>query len=83
MRRARSYEKKRGLIPTFAAKLPSVRAMLAAVERGFRIGHRRALVAWCEGLRDTVFPYGTWGLRVLHRALVEPPLRGVGLVALP
>jgi REP element-mobilizing transposase RayT len=73
-RRGRSDEEKRGVTPTFAAKLASVRAMLGAIECGFRAGHRRALVAWRKGLRDTVFPYGTWGMWVFHRALVGPPL---------
>jgi putative transposase len=74
-RRAKSYEQKRGIVPAFAAQLKSVRERLRRVEQGFRAGHRRALAEWRVGLRETVFPYGTWGMRVLHRAVVGQPLR--------
>jgi REP element-mobilizing transposase RayT len=71
VRRARSYEERRGVIPTFAARLKSVRDQLRRVERGFRAGYRRALGTWRKGVRTVVFPYGTWGMRVLHAAAVE------------
>jgi putative transposase len=75
-RRAGSFEEKRGVIPPFAATLKSVRDQLRRIEQGFRVGYRRALSEWRSGMRETVFPYGTWSMRVLHAASVGPPLSG-------
>jgi putative transposase len=75
-RRARLYEEKRGLLPTFAARVKSVRDQLRRIERGFRTGYRRALAEWRKGVRDTVFPFGTWGMSVVHAAVVGPSLTG-------
>jgi putative transposase len=68
-RRAKSYETKCGTIPTFAARVAVVREHLRRVERGFRVQYRRALRVWRTGVRDVVFPEGTWWLRVFHGAV--------------
>jgi hypothetical protein len=72
VQRARSYEEKRVLIPRVAASDPAIRRMLLRVQRGFRAAYHAAVKAWQEGVRDTLFPYGTWWMRVHHRAEVEP-----------
>lgn len=45
----------------------------AARLRAFRIAYRQALDAWRAGIRDVVFPAGTWLMRKLHGAAVEAP----------
>ena len=60
IQRARSYEAKFGVIPTFAASARDVRSRLRRVERGFRARYRAALESWRGGRRDVVFPMGTW-----------------------
>jgi hypothetical protein len=70
IQRARSYEQRFGVIPTFAAKARSVREELGRVERYFRTGYRRALEQWRRGQREIVFPIGTWGMVVWHGALM-------------
>jgi hypothetical protein len=72
--RAASYEEKRWIIPTFAARLGFVRERLRQAERHFRARYRVALERWRSGRRDAVFPFGTWGMRVVHAALVDAPL---------
>jgi len=71
IQRAQSYEEKRGVIPTFAAKARSVRERLRRVEQRFRRRYRAALEQWRSGERGVVFPFGTWGMRTLHTASVE------------
>jgi putative transposase len=73
IRRARAYEARFGVIPTFAAKARSVRDRLRRVERWFRARYRRALESWRGGARDVAFPVGTWGMVALHAARVETP----------
>jgi putative transposase len=73
-RRAASYEEKRGIIPTFAARLGFVREHLRRAEIHFRARYRAALERWRAGQRDSVFPFGTWWMRVVHAALVDAPL---------
>jgi hypothetical protein len=74
--RARSYEERRRIIPTFAARSRTVRDRLKRTERHFRALYRAALERWKMGERATVFPFGTWGMRVMHAAAVGPPLVG-------
>ena len=73
IQRAQSYEEKRGGVPTFAAKARSVRDRLRRVEQHFRRRYRAALEQWRSGERGVVFPFGTWGMRTLHAAMVEAP----------
>jgi REP element-mobilizing transposase RayT len=77
--RARSYETRFGVIPTFAAKARAVREGLRRVERHFRARYREALEQWRDGWRDVTFPVGTWGMAVWHSAVVDgPETRGSG-----
>jgi hypothetical protein len=71
VQKAQSYETRFGVIPTFAAKAWSVRVELARIERAFRKRYREALQLWREGLRQTIFPSGTWWMVVVHRSVVE------------
>jgi putative transposase len=73
-KRATSYEKKRGIVPQFAARTWAVRTLMVRTLRHFRSAYRAALDAWRSGVRDVVFPHGTWWMRVHHRAHVKPPL---------
>jgi REP element-mobilizing transposase RayT len=70
--RARAYEARFGVIPTFAAKSEAVRERLGRIERYFRVRYRRALARWRSGPRDdALFPLGTWGMAVFHGARVD------------
>jgi REP element-mobilizing transposase RayT len=46
----------------------------AAALRAFRASYRAALERWRDGVRDAVFPGGTWWMRVFHRAVVSDVL---------
>lgn len=72
--RARGFEPLRGRNPTFAVGSGQRRAFFEAVAtlRAFRVAYASALERWRAGVRDVVFPYGTWAMRVLH---------GVGIAA--
>lgn len=72
-RRAISPEPLVGKNPTFAVGRGQIKMFLqAAVElRGFRRAYRRALAAWRSGLRDVVFPQGTWNMCRMHGAAVH------------
>ena len=70
VQRARSYEARFGVSPTFAAKAQSVRDTLRRVERYFRARYRTALEQWRNGERQVEFPPGTWGMVVVHAAAV-------------
>jgi putative transposase len=74
VRTARSKEDRRGVVPTFAAKVTAVRKGLQHIEQRFRARYREALGWWRRGRRDVVFPHGTWGMRVFHAAMVGEPL---------
>jgi putative transposase len=77
--RAKSYEIKRGVVPTVAAADPGTRRSLLALRARFLGAYRAALELWQRGVRDVLFPSGTWWLRVHHRVAVasgdgvEPP----------
>jgi REP element-mobilizing transposase RayT len=73
IQRARTYEERFGVIPTFAAKAQSVRDALGRVERYFRSRYRKALAQWRAGVRDVAFPAGTWWMVVVHGAVVVRP----------
>ena len=70
IQRARSYEARFGLIPTFAAKVRAVRQALRRVERHFRGRYRKALELWRSGWRNVAFPLGTWAMVVWHSVAV-------------
>src|SRR5260370_31660402 len=69
--RARSYETRFGVIPTFAAKARAVRDGLRRVERHFRARYRQALQQWRDGWREVTFPVATWAMAVWHSVVVE------------
>jgi putative transposase len=71
-KRAKSFEPKRVIVPTVAAKNPRARRAMLAIQKAFRIAYRCALRAWQAGLRESVFPFGTWWMRVHHAARCEP-----------
>ncbi len=72
--RATSFEPVRACNPTFASGHGDQDAWrrAAAVVRAFRVAYRAALAHWCEGVRDVLFPAGTWWMRVFHGASVNP-----------
>jgi REP element-mobilizing transposase RayT len=71
--RAMSFEPLRALNPTFAVGRGGKEAWLraAAAVRAFRAAYRGALAEWCKGVRDVLFPEGTWWMRVCHAAGVR------------
>lgn len=71
--RATSFEALRARNPTFAVGHGAGEAWrrAVAVVRGFRAAYRVALEQWRAGVRDVVFPRGTWLMRVFHAARVD------------
>jgi hypothetical protein len=71
--RATSFEPLRALNPTFAVGHGSKDAWrrAAAAVRAFRADYRAALAQWSKGVRDVLFPAGTWWMRVFHAAGVR------------
>jgi hypothetical protein len=61
-------EPRRTLNPRVAcrSKWKRIEALLRLAE--FTRAHREALDAWRAGVRDALFPRGTWLMRVLHAA---------------
>lgn len=74
--RAKSYEVKRGVVPTVAAADPDTRRTLLTVRVRFLGAYRTALELWQRGVRDVVFPDGTWWLRVHHGVAVASGAAG-------
>ncbi len=70
--RAKSFEPIRDRNPTFAVGRGQRRAFFGAVVelRAFRRAYRDALERWRAGLRQTVFPIGTWAMGCIHTAPV-------------
>jgi REP element-mobilizing transposase RayT len=68
--RARSYEKKRNLVPVLAAQKPEVRKAMREARREFLVAYYDALEQWRAGKRNVEFPAGTWWMRVHHGANV-------------
>jgi REP element-mobilizing transposase RayT len=71
--RATSVEPLRALNPTFAVGRGGKEAWLgaAAAVRAYRAAYRGAFTEWCKGVRDVLFPEGTWWMRVCHAAGVR------------
>jgi REP element-mobilizing transposase RayT len=71
--RPESREPRRVPNPTAAGADPRVRiaAILGLLE--FRCAYQEALAAWRAGLRDVLFPPGTWAMRVYHGARCAAP----------
>jgi putative transposase len=68
--RAKSWEPLRGRNPTFAVGSGQREAFFEAVAtvRAFRAAYAAALDKWRAGVRNVLFPAGTWLMRVLHGA---------------
>ncbi|MCM2334546.1 MAG: hypothetical protein NDI82_11455, partial [Anaeromyxobacteraceae bacterium] len=66
--RPASTERRGGLRPRFAARDLGRRIDLARQLKSFLASYRQALREWREGRRDTVFPEGTYQMRVVHLA---------------
>jgi hypothetical protein len=75
-KRAKSWEPLRGRNPSFAVGKDQPEAFREAVQalRAFRQAYRAALTQWRNGVRNVLFPSGTWLMQWLHRAAVAPPL---------
>jgi len=58
--------------PTFAAFTAEASRAAAAALRAWRYAYAEALAAWRLGARDTVFPHGTWWMRVFAGVPVAP-----------
>jgi hypothetical protein len=76
------------LVPTFsvgqrgrAGREKTVRASLEV--RGFRRSHHEARVAHRDGERSRRFPFGTYAMRTMHGAAVEPSAHPQAIVAQP
>jgi len=68
-----SFEPLRGRNPTFAVGRGQRKLFFNAVAelRAFRRAYRQALERWRSGLRDAVFPRGTWCMGCVQMAV--PP----------
>src|SRR5690606_1512208 len=73
-RRAKSWEPLGKLVPHLAAGRGHTAERIAAIEelRGLRAAHALAKAGWIAGVREVVFPAGTYWMRVHHRARVAP-----------
>jgi len=71
--RATSFEALRDRNPTFAVGREQGGAWQAAAAavRAFRASYRAAMERWRAGIRDAVFPAGTWLMRAFHGASVS------------
>lgn len=72
--RPTSNERRRGLNPRVAARDKWKRMEALARLAAFLSEYREAWRAWTAGVRDVLFPYGTYALRVAHAV----PCRGAG-----
>lgn len=66
--RPSTVEPRRTLKPRVAARDAGVRREALLRFRSFVDAYREALAAWRTGLRDVLFPPGTWAMRVRHGA---------------
>jgi REP element-mobilizing transposase RayT len=73
LHRAKTFEPRRVAIPIVAAKDLAARRAVLALHRAFRRAYHSALRVWRTGVRDVVFPFGTWWMRVHHAAACAPP----------
>jgi len=73
-KRAKAYEVLGDRTPSFATKGTGKAVFFAAVGelRAFRAAYREAFEAWRQGVREVVFPFGTWLMRVVHGARCLP-----------
>lgn len=72
--RAKSFEPRRVLVPSVAAKHPEARSAALLAMREFRRAYHAAVTLWKRGVRDVIFPFGTWWMRVHHAATCALPI---------
>ena len=65
-------EPRRGLKPQVACRNKWRRVELLLCVREFSRAHQKALEAWRAGIRDVLFPAGTWAMRVFHGVSCAP-----------
>jgi REP element-mobilizing transposase RayT len=68
--RPMTREPRRGLKPRFAAKNKWLRIEAARRLKSFLVAYREAYDKFKQGVRDVVFPFGTYALRRRHGVLV-------------
>ena len=69
--RATSFEAVRDRSPTFATgRVAGVYQSAVRALRAFREAYRSALDGWRSGVRDVVFPLGTWWMARVHAVVV-------------
>jgi REP element-mobilizing transposase RayT len=66
--RPATYEPRRQLNPRVACRGKWKRIETLQRLKGFVNAYKAALAAWRRGLRDALFPPGTWHMRVVHAA---------------
>lgn len=69
---AASWEKRRGRNPTFASRDKWKRIEAAQRKRDWLHAYRAALGEFRRGVRDVVFPHGTWAMTRLYRCNCAP-----------
>jgi len=65
-----TYAPRRRLSPTVASRDKWRRIELLQIASTFKREHRRCMEAWMTGDRGVIFPFGTYKMRVLHRARI-------------
>ncbi|MBT8492697.1 MAG: hypothetical protein KJO07_06525 [Deltaproteobacteria bacterium] len=65
-----TVEHRRRLSPTLACKDKWRRIEALQIQKDFKDRHRQCMRRWMAGERDVVFPFGTYKMRVIHRARV-------------
>ncbi len=63
----------RDLNPRVACKDPRVRCGILRWLSEFRFAHNVAWQLWSSGIRDVLFPYGTYWMRVKYRVRCRDP----------
>ncbi|MBI5485692.1 MAG: hypothetical protein HY905_00005, partial [Deltaproteobacteria bacterium] len=67
-----TWERRRGMNPRIAAKDAEVRVGAIGRLLAFLEDYRKAWLRWREGEHGALFPWGTWLMRVRHRAVCRP-----------
>lgn len=67
-----SWEKRRGRNPTFASVDKWARIEAVQRKRGWLAAYAAALAAWRDGIRDVLFPAGTWLMARRHGCRCAP-----------
>jgi putative transposase len=60
-------------VPTVKCRRTPERIALLATLKAFRVAYREAMTAFCHGVKDALFPYGTWKMVALFGARAALP----------